>query len=1060
MSGPNTPSFEQALQEAYIGANPKDIDLIAVVKLSGHYARVDRRAQEIVIDQRTLVLATLASGQNAANGIGAWFYRLLSTILAEQDSVDERLRVGASDARASFFPTAENPSTQPALRIVPSRSMIRVLEDAIIFVRRTENRPIFDLVHLFAAFLRQRNFPRAAFQDFGESRGRIEASWLSMREDFHSYISPAFSAEKRAVWGAYLRMGSEESSRSSSPPSGTPQSSETPAEEPREPERPPEEKLEEGSTEAPSKPEPADVIDRIAPSLHLWSYQNSTPSLRLLASSFTADVPAAKGNDSLGINDDVQAFARLICNEETRTPISIGLFGGWGAGKSTFMERLEEAIDSLVESEIKRRAATATSTLDDDTPRFVTCVTHIRFNAWQYSDANLWASLTAEFFDQLRAGGHDRQGDALHEKLVQRVKEHVNKLAGNAASSQSALACSERELRDAQKARDQAIMDVEKATQNQISQVLVNRVAKAFDDNKEALARFGFKDQSGEGPAQSIKSFITFAKNVQNLAGKLDALADAVWNSPWRWPALAAWGAIMAVAVYVLRVPDGAARLTGGVAAFAVWAGVTWGWLRGPFQTVQKIVSETSAFADELEAGTVAAIDDVIKKETDVRNKAEEVNARREAAERAAADLSRYGGTANASDSSRLLRYLLDDSPDTKAVESEIGLISRARRLFQAVEAIARIERAARAERRKAGNTEDAPNLVPERFILYIDDLDRCTYDQVYAVLQAVHLLLAFEFFVVVVGVDVAWVEDAITWQLRDSSGTFLKDDDRAAEALRRRKRAVTYLEKIFQIPFWLRRLSTEGGEGGSYGRFVASLLNPDELVEPGASAVSSLRETEKINQSDLTNELAAKGEKIAIADESDDAMSTETEIEFALGNDDLETALDTAQLIREEIEFLRSAEVGAIAAVDPRGVKRMVNTYRLARARLSSDELDKLLDPRNPLYPFLALFVAIETGQPVEVADELFRKLNSVLGQNMHLRDIISEREIELKKKIEEAVKENKDTSGLVNLRQRWEFIGTALCKASTLCEYYDVSAVDCIGIARLVRRYSFNRE
>ena len=42
--------------------------------------------------------------------------------------------------------------------------------------------------------------------------------------------------------------------------------------------------------------------------------------------------------------------------------------------------------------------------------------------------------------------------------------------------------------------------------------------------------------------------------------------------------------------------------------------------------------------------------------------------------------------------------------------------------------------------------------------MLYIDDLERCEPDQVVQVLQAVHLLLAMELFVVVVGVDPRWL--------------------------------------------------------------------------------------------------------------------------------------------------------------------------------------------------------------------------------------------------------------------------------------------------------------
>ena len=49
-----------------------------------------------------------------------------------------------------------------------------------------------------------------------------------------------------------------------------------------------------------------------------------------------------------------------------------------------------------------------------------------------------------------------------------------------------------------------------------------------------------------------------------------------------------------------------------------------------------------------------------------------------------------------------------------------------------------------------------------DRIVLYIDDLDRCSPRQVVDVLQAVHLLLALDLFVVVVGVDPRWLLHAL----------------------------------------------------------------------------------------------------------------------------------------------------------------------------------------------------------------------------------------------------------------------------------------------------------
>ncbi len=60
----------------------------------------------------------------------------------------------------------------------------------------------------------------------------------------------------------------------------------------------------------------------------------------------------------------------------------------------------------------------------------------------------------------------------------------------------------------------------------------------------------------------------------------------------------------------------------------------------------------------------------------------------------------------------------------------------------------------------KDGPADKEDKLFPriDRIILYIDDLDRCPEKNVVEVLQAVHLLLAFPLFIVVVGVDPRWL--------------------------------------------------------------------------------------------------------------------------------------------------------------------------------------------------------------------------------------------------------------------------------------------------------------
>ena len=103
----------------------------------------------------------------------------------------------------------------------------------------------------------------------------------------------------------------------------------------------------------------------------------------------------------------------------------------------------------------------------------------------------------------------------------------------------------------------------------------------------------------------------------------------------------------------------------------------------------------------------------------------------------------------------------------------------------------------------------DAPD---RRIILYIDDLDRCPPTRVVEVLQAVHLLLAFPLFVAVVGVDPRWLLRSLERHYRQVLSA--SDNDRAADDVLTATTPHDYLEKIFQVPFALRRMDRAG-----YGR-------------------------------------------------------------------------------------------------------------------------------------------------------------------------------------------------------------------------------------------------
>ena len=109
-------------------------------------------------------------------------------------------------------------------------------------------------------------------------------------------------------------------------------------------------------------------------------------------SRLAAVVPdSVAGADLLGVRSDATALANVIAAEGTRPPLSIGLFGDWGSGKTFLIE--------LIQAQVRRlalRARTSTGSAP-----YCRHIRNITFNAWHYADANLWASLATHIFEAL-----------------------------------------------------------------------------------------------------------------------------------------------------------------------------------------------------------------------------------------------------------------------------------------------------------------------------------------------------------------------------------------------------------------------------------------------------------------------------------------------------------------------------------------------------------------------------------------------------------------------------------------------------------------------------------
>lgn len=105
-----------------------------------------------------------------------------------------------------------------------------------------------------------------------------------------------------------------------------------------------------------------------------YSATTSTPNATVSAIN---DSPSSA--DSIGFTPFVTALSRLISHPETKTPLTIGLYGPWGSGKSSFIEQVKGDINKNKKP-----------------------IHQIDFNAWKHdASENLWLVFLQSLFVQL-----------------------------------------------------------------------------------------------------------------------------------------------------------------------------------------------------------------------------------------------------------------------------------------------------------------------------------------------------------------------------------------------------------------------------------------------------------------------------------------------------------------------------------------------------------------------------------------------------------------------------------------------------------------------------------
>jgi len=237
------------------------------------------------------------------------------------------------------------------------------------------------------------------------------------------------------------------------------------------------------------------------------------------------DTDSVAGEDHLDISHEVDSFANLIVSSELKPPLSIGLFGNWGTGKSFFMEKLFYKVKDL----------SGKANSEKDYTGICKNIVQVKFNAWYYVDANLWASMVANIFEKLseHLGIKDKSGDqeaALYEQLAS-IEQQV-KIAEDEASKYnteiSALDTEIARLKDERKKKRQKLEGI------RLKHILkeIKKDTQVAGFLKNAQEQLGFAELKGleDSVQRSVDDVEGLIQRYQSTHGRTVQVFQSIFN--------------------------------------------------------------------------------------------------------------------------------------------------------------------------------------------------------------------------------------------------------------------------------------------------------------------------------------------------------------------------------------------------------------------------------------------------------------------------------------------------------------------------------------------------
>ena len=679
------------------------------------------------------------------------------------------------------------------------------------------------------------------------------------------------------------------------------------------------------------------------------------------------------GEDLLDIDNDVDALASLITARSTIPPLSVGIFGDWGSGKTFFMRQLIRRVNK-----ISRRARKS------DQPQnkiaFYKYIAQIEFNAWHYVEGNLWASLVEHILSNLRIADDDQPDiiEARQKELLSQLE--IETLALDQATReeeriQSVVTEAEGELTE-------IVGELEREQRNltaaQLSPVEIIRTIQLEEPVKAQIKQLMNSIGLSE-TVESAQDFYDAVRKMQSVLAQGNSVLMPLARAEDKRSRIIILGVILGSSFLVgLLVSwltttwgDSLSQYSGLASGAATLLGTGAAWLRNQAdwfssqiekvedanQTIEKLLADKKSEYDRKIAEAQQKIDHLNAQYAAARRKKDQAEQRVTEIKIELAELS----------PAQQLGKFLQDRIASDDYRKHLGLLALIRRDFE------KLSNFIDAQNKNVESDQETPeDQCINRIILYIDDLDRCPPERVVQVLQAVHLLLAFPLFVVVVGVDARWVSQSLESSYKELlQKEEAESSSNGIKSISREATPHDYLEKIFQIPLWIKPVGEAGSRNMLHKLLQSSLVSD----ENGSADQDQELQGDEISDEDI----AQQGDDQQAADDQDQPETGS----HHLGPEELNRFLNPISLTIHKNELKFMEQLAPLLGRSPRAVKRFINIYRLVKISLDDfEQTDFTKGETVEDYQVVMFLLSILTGMP-SISRQFFEAMTNNLAND-----------------------------------------------------------------------------